>query len=321
MTVALDDDTTRRYRQMPALGVLISAGLHAGVALAMLPAMLPQQPRLTELTIPVTLELPLPPSQVSSAAAAVQAARNVPPGTENPVDEPMGRAPGEPDAAAAPTRVPREPDVALLLPSVEPPPPLTAREIGAGASPPAPAPNLEKVLPPVNAPPLVSGRDFASTAPPAVASAPGVQPRAEAPAPQQPVRQATPRRAAQQQQADGTERNAGQTPSARNQAESDDRNRRVQQDYLMVVVRQLSRARSHEQSSEENTQGLVVARLTVAPDGRLLGLAVVRSSGFPGRDRSVAEAIRAVSPFPPLPPEIGVSPYTFVVPVGYALER
>lgn len=172
----------------------------------------------------------------------------------------------------------------------------------------------------MSAPPLVSGRDFASTAPPAVASSLGVQPRAEAPAPPQPVRQATPRRAAQQQQADGPDRVAGQTPSARNRAETDDRNRRVQQDYLMAVVRKLSRARFHEQSREDNTQGLVVAQLTVAPDGRLLGLSVVRSSGFPGRDRSVAEAIRGASPFPPLPPEIGVAPCTFV-PVGYALER
>jgi protein TonB len=321
MTFALDDDTTRRYRHMPALGALISASLHAGVALALVPAVFPQQPRLTELAIPVTLDLPLPPNQVSSASAAVQAARNVPPGTEQPVEEAIGPALADPDAAAAPTRVPREPDVALLLPSAEPPPPVAAKEIGAGASPPAPAPNLESALPPVNAPPLVSGRDFASTAPPAVASSPAIQPRPQAPAAQQPVRQATPRRASQQQQANGPDRAAGQTPSAHNRTETDDRNRQVQQDYLMLVVRKLSRARFQDQSREENTQGLVVTRLTVAADGRLLDLSVVRSSGFPGRDRSVAEAIRGASPFPPVPPEIGVGPYTFVVPIGYALER
>lgn len=318
---ALDDDTTRRFRHMPALGTLISAALHAGVALALLPAVLPQQPRLTELAIPVSLDLPLPLSQPSSAAAAAQAARDLPAGTEEPADDMMAPALGAPDAAAAPTRVPREPDVALLLPSAEPPPPVAAREIGAAAAPSTPTAKLEAVLPLVSAPPLVSGRDFARTAPPAVASSPTPQPRAKAPEQPQPIRQAPPRRASQQQQVEGQGHAAGQTPSVRSRTEVDDRNRQVRQDYLMVVVRKLSHARFFDQSDEHNVQGMVVARLTVGRDGSLLGLSLARSSGHASRDRSVAGAIRSAAPFPPLPPEIGAGPYTFIVPISYALER
>ena len=75
--------------------------------------------------------------------------------------------------------------------------------------------------------------------------------------------------------------------------------------YVALIVRRLSGARFYEQSREENAQGLVVARLTIGQDGRLLALSLARSSGFPGRDRSVSEAIRRAAPFPPLPSEIG----------------
>jgi protein TonB len=317
---ALDENTMRRYRFMPAAGALVSALLHAGVALALLPELLPQQARLTEREFVVTLELPMPRTEVSAAAAAPQAARNLPAGSAEGAAEATASAQGVPDAARASTPVAPEPDVALVVPSAEPPPPVVAREIGAGASPPAPAPNLEKILPPVVAPPLVSGREFAATAPPAVASAPSLQPGPRAPPQQQPVHQATPRRASQQQMNDGTNRLAGQAASPLARAAIDDRHRQARQDYLVLVVRKLSGARFYEQSREDNFQGLVVVQLTVGRDGRLLALSLARSSGFPGRDRSVAEAIRGASPFPPLPPDIG-EPYAFLVPIGYALER
>ena len=316
---ALDDDTTRRYRYMPASGALVSAVLHAGVALALLPETLLQQARLTEREITVTLELPMADTEPSALSAASQAARNLPSGTMESAPEPTAPAWGPIDAANAPTPVPPEPDIALILPSAEPPPSVQSREIGAAAPPSAPTPNTEKFLPPVTAPPLVSGRDFAATAPHAVAASPSLQPPRALPPPQ-PVHQGTPRRASHQQINDGTDRR-GQVVSPLATAAADDRVRQVRQDYIALIVRRLSGARFYEQSREENAQGLVVARLTVGQDGRLLALSLARSSGFPGRDRSVAEAIRSAAPFPPLPPEIGGEPYTFMVPIGYALER
>jgi protein TonB len=120
---------------------------------------------------------------------------------------------------------------------------------------------------------------------------------------------------------DGTDRRAGQVASPMATAAVDNRVREVRQDYIALIVRRLSGARFYEQSREQNAQGLIVARLTIGQDGQLLALSVTRSSGFPGRDRSVAEAIRRAAPFPPLPTEIGGEPYTFMVPIGYALER
>jgi len=306
---------------MPGFGALVSSVLHACVALALLPEMLPQQARLTEREITVTLEPPIPHTEPSARSGASRAARNLPPGTMESAPDPAAPARGPIDAANAPTPVPPEPDIALIVPSAEPPPSVQSREIGAASSPPASTPNLEKFLPAVTAPPLVSGRDFAATAPHALASSASLQPRPQAPPPPQPVHQATPRRASHQQMNDETDRHAGQNASPLATAAVDNRVREIRQDYIALIVQRLSGARFQEQSGEENAQGMVVARLTIGQDGRLLALSLARSSGFPGRDRSVAEAIRRAAPFPALPPEIGGEPYTFLVPIGYALER
>lgn len=313
-----DDITASRFRHRFPLAVLASAMLHATVVLALLPEAESRHVRLTERAIEVRLDLPAPEHR-AAASAEQPAARNLPPGRA----EPEQTAPewNHPQAAAAPLPVPPEPDVALILPSTAPPPPVLAREFGSSASPPAPRTNLEKVLPPVNAPPHVSGRDFAMTAPPALATSPVVGPQTQAPAPQQPVRQAQPRRAAQQNPAVTTDGTFGRASSSSATTTGDERHRQARQDYLWQIVRKLSQPRFYRDSGEVGAQGLVVARLTIAADGRLLDIALARSSGFPDLDRAVVETIRKAAPFAPLPAEIAREQPTFVVPINYARER
>ncbi|MGD9878814.1 MAG: TonB family protein [Reyranella sp.] len=314
---ALDDDTARRFRFMPALGALGSALMHAGVALALLPAMLSQKHApFTEQLASITLELPTPPNAASTVAAAEP--------THDPPVGPMAEIAGSPVPAqgetplAVATPAPNDRDIVSSLPSAEPPPPVFAREFGAVRLPDVPDTSLEEALTPVTAPPTVSSRDWSANSPSVAAAAP----RLQSPPPQrQPSPQAAPRRTSRPQGAEGTARTAAKAPSSINQTAMDDRHRRVQQDYLMQVVNKLSRARFQDNSREASSQGMLVARLTVARDGRLLDLAITRSSGFPGHDRSIAETIRRTAPFPPLPAEIGVEPYTFTVPIGYALDR
>ncbi len=302
----LDDDTIWRFRYQPACGFIASAALHVAVAIAVLPQVFAADARLTDRLFEVTLELPSAPSEAQAASPEPTAALRKVSGSES--DAQAAPEPDQRVAARSASTVPRDPGLALTVPSAEPPPIVTQREIGAAPSAAQAPPDLEKMLPAVSAPPLVTGRDFALAAPPAQPRAPILQARPQAAAPPQPIHQAVPNRASQQQAADG-------------RAALDDRQRQARQDYLMQVIRKLSQYRFYEQSREASTQGTVVARLTVGRDGRLLDLSLARSSGFPGRDRSVADTIRRAAPFAPLPADIGQEPYTFVLPVGYALER
>lgn len=302
----LDDSTIWRFRYQPACGFFASAALHAVVAVAMWPQVFAADARLTDRLFEVTLELPSSPTEAQVASAEPTAALRYPSGSES--DEQTAPERDQRVAAAAMSPVPREPGLALIVPSAEPPPVVTQSEVGAGPSVAVAPPDLEKMLPAISAPPLVTGRDFALAAPPAPPRAPTLQAQPQAAAPAQPIRQAVPTRASQQQAADG-------------RAALDDRQRQARQDYLMQVIRKLSQYRFYEQLREASTQGTVVARLTVGRDGQLLDLSLARSSGFPGRDRSVADTIRRAAPFAPLPADIGQEPYTFIVPVGYALER
>jgi protein TonB len=307
----------------PSVSAVATAGsalLHAVVLAALLPALLPQQVRLTERLLEVTLDLPSPPIEAPAIAAAPdQAGRNTMPGAGEP-DQATPKQ-DEPQAAAAPTPVPAEPDVALILPSIEPPPPLTARDFGVGASAPARQPNQEKILPPVSAPSQLTGHDFARVAPPVTPTALQVQQQTQAPGPQQPVRAGRPKRAAQQQAADGTDGKAPDTPSPLAKAATDDSHRQAQQDYLWQIIRKLSQFHFYGQAGRDSERGLMVARLTVARDGRLVDASVASSSGFPNLDRAVIDTVRRASPFPPLPADLAVDRLSFVVPINYTQQR
>ena len=297
-----------------------SALLHAVVLLALLPALLPQQVRLTERLVEVTLDLPSPPVEAPAlASAADQAARNMMPGAHEL--EQVTPKQDEPQAAAAPTPVPSEPDVALILPSIAPPPPSTAHDFGIAASPPAREPNQEKILPPVGAPSQLTGHDFARVAPPITPTAHHVQQQTEAPGPQQPVRAGRPKRVSQQQAADGTDGKALGTPSPLAKAATDDSQRQARQDYLWQIVGKLSQYRFYGQPLPEGERGLVVARMIVARDGRLIDASVAGSSGFPNLDRAVIDTVRRASPFPPLPADLAVDSLSFVVPIAYTQQR
>jgi protein TonB len=295
-----------------------SALLHGLVVLAMLPALVPQHARLSERAVEVTLELPTPPRQQAANAAPDRAALRATPGGDGP--EQSAPAPGPIDAAAAPMPVPVEPDVALSLPVSEPPP-VSARDFGNSTLAMAPEPELQRIAPPVETPSSLRGRELAKTAPPATPSSPNVQPEKQAPAPAQPIRQAAPRRASQQQIAVRAEGTARSDASAAIRTTVPPNDRPAQQDYLWQIIRKLSQARFRPQTPQESEQGVVVARLVIAADGRLVDIALARSSGFPELDRAVMDTIRRASPFAPLPGELGGQPHSFVVPLSYAQER
>jgi TonB family protein len=68
--------------------------------------------------------------------------------------------------------------------------------------------------------------------------------------------------------------------------------------------------------------GTLYVDITIAKDGRLLGVVVTRPSGVPGFDENVVAAIRAAGPFEPVPDLLGQGPLTLPVPIcgGYFVQ-
>jgi protein TonB len=94
---------------------------------------------------------------------------------------------------------------------------------------------------------------------------------------------------------------------------------RVADNYLWQVVRKLSGY--HYQAHVDVSEGTTVIQVVIARDGRLLDIAVVRSSGFTALDRGVVAGVRAGSPYAPLPPEIHGDRATFTLPLVSSNRR
>jgi TonB family protein len=311
----------QRFRS--PIAIVSSAALHAGIAWALLPMMLAEEAKITQRAIEVTLDPPALPTEAVAPArppeAANKAALKVPSGAAD--SEQTAPNADLPRTTAVPPPRPVDPDVATIVPSVEPPPAIATEVLGAGAPASAPQAGLEEVLPPVDSPPAVSGRDFARKAPPALPKSLNIDERTQASPPRQPIRQAQAKRESQQQASDQAHSKATHDASVAAKATTDYSSRQAQQDYLWLILRKLSQARFYPQPGEANEKGLVVARLTVARDGRLVDVSLAKSSGFAVLDRSVVDIIRRASPFAPFPADVAVDSYTFVVPIDYRQER
>ena len=226
--------------------------------------------------------------------------------------EPAKPEPAKPEAAPEPAKEPPPQQQAALAPQPPPPPP---------------QPLLEKVLPPVEAPPPpVTSREIPRPAPPPPPPKPPPQPAQRAPAPppaaRPPVAQhqppSSPLSHLPQQHTPDSQQAARQTPSPFvNPAEAYG-DRKVQEDYLWGVVRKISQHRYYPKSSRENSEeGVVVARITVSREGRLIDVAVARSSGYPTLDNALIEVIRQAAPYPPLPSDMSGDRHTFLLPLNY----
>ena len=272
--------TTWRFRRFSPLAAATSGLLHAATLAAVLPEALPQRQHARTAERMIELTFDLPAPRAEAVAPD----------------------PAQQDAADTRPAAP-QPDLARTLAPPEAPQPLSGRELGVNAPRPEAESSLDRVLPPVAEPPSVTGREIAQTPPAA---------QTRAPPPPPPIRQEKTRRPPRQQAAEQTERAAG--------AVSEDGNRRAQQDYLWQIIGKLSQYRFYQSARGERPQGVVVTRLTLARDGRLLDVSLVSSSGSPNLDRGVIDTIRSASPFAPFPAEMTVDHHTFTVPIGYARE-
>jgi len=275
---------------------------------------------------PAAAAVPLPPQPPSEpAAAAAPAVRPPPPAPAPPAarsptapttttsSTPLGMPPPEPKTADKPTPAPSKPDE----PKEATPLPKPSELQAATATPPKPEPEtVEKVLPPVAPPPApLSMQDFVKIAPPpapheVARTMPPPAPRpAPTPTPNQQL-QHSPLSSAPHQQAPQTA--TAPSNSFVNPAEAAARSR-VMDEYTWQVIRKFSQYLPNLR--DKNEGGTVTLRFTIARDGRLLDVAIAQSSGVMALDRGMLEAIRAASPYPPLPAEFHGDRATITQPI------
>jgi len=185
-------------------------------------------------------------------------------------------------------------------------------------------PTLDEALVPVEAPPAVDGREFAEAkpVPPATPPAPAppihtlepTLPVATTPKPQPPAVVRAPREATREAPP-GTSAHPASLSPGQGIAQ-----RQAQEDYFRQIVQKISRYRFY--SRQQSASGMVVTRLTLARDGGVLDVALLKSSGSPTLDTAVVDTIRRASPFPPLPPGLASGgTQTFIVPVNYTRDQ
>jgi len=244
---------------------------------------------------------PEPPPPTSLAFATPKPEPAPPPPTPQPVAKPEPPPP-------APPPTPKPPDQALekAIPKPEPEPPPPATSAFAPPKPPPPPP------PKPEAKPQPKPQQQATIAvPPA-----NPNPR-PAPAPYQPRPSIAPSplsRLPQQQRPSATTRGADapQTSSFVNPADTYNK-ARVADNYLWEVVRRLQ---GYEYFANVSVaESVTVVAITIARDGRLLNVAISRSSGYPEMDNGVVAGVRAGSPYTPLPDNIQGASATFTLPL------
>jgi protein TonB len=310
-TAFLNDEVAERLARVRSLAVGLSAVLHATLVLVVFAEFSQPSAATGDVGVEVTFEPapgveqvvtpePTPPSNLLLSQPA--------PG-DPPAKEPQPAA--EPQTAlshdASATDTPHEqPEAAAAL---APPPPIESHPEpeASVALPPPVAARLEEALPGAESPPAVDARDFARARP--------MPPKAQVAAVQLPAA----KRVAAETKPGDSPGPAGRPPAAA--LRSDPAQRKVEEDYFWQIVRRISQYRFYSNTRENAQQGLVVTRMTIGRDGRLMDVALMKSSGFPDLDSAVVETIRRASPFAPLPADLGRDQQIFIVPVNYTRER
>ncbi|HEU5097207.1 MAG TPA: TonB family protein [Reyranella sp.] len=279
-----------RAGRMPPSALMLAVLLHALVALALWGISL-HKPRLPppDAPIDVTLEQPKPKPPPMA-----------PPKESRPAPPPIaGLAPPAEITADKPSQVPSKAKQSQQ--ALAPERPLLEQAVPPPQSEAAKPPTFE---PPKAMQPAPSGKAHISSLPAPAAPSHRAQPPPLRPSPltQAPHRQ-PPAIASREQPSPSPFVNPADTY---NRA-------RVADNYLWQVVRKLAGYRYQAQVSAR--EGTTVVRIVIARNGRLIDVAVARSSGFPVLDQGVVAGVRAGSPYAPLPPEIHGDRATFTLPL------
>ena len=286
-----------------ALAMAASILLHLPLLLAWQPALPPQEERFSQLAIEVTLERAVAPPAAPAPPAIADTGQARPSGSTDLVLTAL--APGPADSAQPLQRPLSEWPAALALSSAWQP---------ADAA-------LAKAVMLQEQPPVPTSPEPAAGAPSAALRAPDALDRVQAPPTAQPQRRAIHRASRQDPASPSATSPATGTPDPQTDTASHASQRDAQQDYVMQVVRKLSQAQFTTAAEfQGRPRGTLVAHLTVDRDGNLVGLSLAKDSGSASVDRSILEKVRKTAPFAPLPKNLAVARFSFIVPITYAQE-
>ena len=287
--------------RMPPSAMALAVLLHVLVALALW-AIAMNPPRLTQAETPidVTFEKPKPPPPPPAPPKpAPQKAQPTPPPK-------LGLAPPAEITADKPSQAPSRAKEAQQATAPQPP-------------------SLEQAVPPpqsqTQAPPAIEPSESERPAPSQQAHVSSVTPAPTPPArqTQPPQFRPSPLTQSPRQQPPALASREAPSPSPFvNPADTYNR-ARVADNYLWQVVGKLAGYRY--QANVKATEGTTVIRIDIARNGRLLDVAVVRSSGVPAFDQGVLAGVRAGSPYAPLPPEIHGEHASFTLPLVSVREH
>ncbi len=291
-----------RSDRMSPVALALAVLLHVLVVAALF-WLIERQPKVApvEEVIEVSLEQPKPP-EPPPPPPPKQAQQPKPP----PPPEDMGLKPPAAITADKATQVPpaAAPDKKASAPqpsSTDDLPPLQAQPPQPpAAEPPKPAPV------PTPSPAARPPEQQALAAPP--------PPPARPPAGQQRDARPSPLPPGQQQRAPAVPnpREAPTTSHFVNPADAYNR-ARAADNYLWQVAMKLQGYRY--QANTNASRGTTVVRVTIARNGRLVAVEVIRSSGVPEFDQGVLAGVRAGSPYSPLPADIQGESASFNLPL------
>ncbi len=292
-----------RSDRMSPVAMALAVLLHVLVVAALF-WLIESQPKIppVEDVIEVSLEQPKPPEPPPPPPPPKQAQQPKPP----PPPEDMGLKP--PAAITA--------DKATQVPPVAPP----GKEASA-PQPPSPD-NLPPLQPEPPQPPVAEPPKPTPAPTPSPAGRPPEQqalaapppPPARPPAGQHQDVRPSPLPPGQQRRAPAVP-NAKEAPTTShfvNPADAYNR-ARTADNYLWQVAMKLQGYRY--QANTNASRGTTVVRVTIARNGRLLAVEVIRSSGVPEFDNGVLAGVRAGSPYSPLPPDIQGESASFNLPL------
>lgn len=89
------------------------------------------------------------------------------------------------------------------------------------------------------------------------------------------------------------------------------------------MVRQLveSRKKYPRKAVALQQEGVVIARIKLSKDGKLLNVEIVESSSYKILAEATLEAIKGIKKFPEIPAELGLNEMTFRLPLKYAIRN
>ncbi len=95
----------------------------------------------------------------------------------------------------------------------------------------------------------------------------------------------------------------------------------LEQEYLAALHRALQEAMQYPRRAKRRRQeGVALVEFTVYREGRLEGIQLRESSGFPILDEAALNTVRAIKQFKPIPEELSKNMLTLAIPIRFELR-